>query len=294
MITVGLETWRTELLLSVRSNPSAGLERNLARLLGDEVARLDHLASRFRSDSELSAVNARSGEWVEVSWGFVAVLSECLKAAEITDGLVDPTLGGAIKAAGYDDWAGQPTPTDAHVRTGTWRSVSIRPGRREAQVRIAEGSALDLGSVAKGWLADRLAHAVSNSGYEVCANMGGDIRVIADDPWTVWADAEVAGAPESTLNLVDAGLATSGIGRRSWKGGHHIIDPRTGESAQTPWHSVSVAAASAAHANAAATAGVILGTDGPAWMARNGLDARFVAPEHIMSTGRWPQEEIAA
>lgn len=294
MITVGLETWKTELLLSVRAMPSTSLERNLRNLLHDEVARLDLLASRFRTDSELSAVNAAAGQWVDVSWDFVAVLAACLQAADITGGLVDPTLGGAIKAAGYDAWADQPTPTDADVTTGTWRSVGIRPGGRQAQVCIAAGSALDLGSIAKGWLADRLAASVARSGYEVCANMGGDIRVIADEPWTVWADSEVPGAPLATLTLVDAGLATSGTTRRSWKGGHHIIDPRTGEPAVTDWHSVSAVAANAVHANAAATAGIILGADGPGWMQTRGLDTRFVAPERIATTGRWPQEEMAA
>lgn len=294
MITVGLNTWKSELLLSVRHAPSPDLQRALARLLSDEVARLDRLASRFRSDSELAAVNARAGEWVEVSWGFVTVLTACLQAAEATNGLVDPTLGRAIKAAGYDQWAAQTTQTTGAIQTGSWRQIAIRPGKREAAVRIAEGTALDLGSVAKAWLADRLATTVARSGYEVCANMGGDIRVIADDPWTVWADAEMPGAPLSTLTLVDAGLATSGTGRRSWEGGHHIIDPRTGTPAQTNWHSVSVVAASAAHANAAATAGVILGADGPAWMTDHGLDARFVSTTDIVNSGRWPEEEIAA
>ena len=67
MITAQLATWRTELFLTVRATASSALERELSRLLGSEVARLDRLASRFRPDSELSAVNAAAGAWVEVS-----------------------------------------------------------------------------------------------------------------------------------------------------------------------------------------------------------------------------------
>lgn len=293
MISVALHTWKTDLVLSTRSAASPRLEAALRTLLTDEVQRLDRLASRFRSDSELSAVNAGAGQWVEVSWGFVAVLSACLTAADRTGGLVDPTLGTAIKAAGYDDWADQPTPTKATAQPGRWRGVGIRPGRHEAQVLIPAGTALDLGSVAKAWLADRLAHAVARSGYEVCANMGGDIRVIADSPWTVWADPEVAGVPATAIALTDAGLATSGTGHRRWDGGHHLIDPRTGRPAATPWHTVSVVAASAADANTAATAGVILGEDGPAWMTAKGLDARFSSPTRTLTTHRWPQEVAA-
>lgn len=293
VITVDLHTWKTDLVLSARTAPSPRLESELRALLTSEVYRLDALASRFRADSELSAVNAGSGQWVEVSWSFVAVLSACLDAARRSGGLVDPTLGTAIKAAGYDVWAEQTTPTAAAPHRGKWRGVGIRPGHSEAQVRIPAGSALDLGSVAKAWLADRLASAVARSGYEVCANMGGDIRVIADDPWTVWADPEVAGVPAVAINLTDAGLATSGTGHRRWASGHHLIDPRTGTPAQTPWRSVSVVAATATAANTAATAGVVLGENGPAWLSAQSLDARFTAATHTVTTHRWPQEVAA-
>lgn len=293
MITVGLDTWRTQLRLSVRAPYNSGLERALQRTLESEVARLDELASRFRTDSTLTRVNTSSGRWVEVPWGFVGVLTACLDAARATGGLVDPTLGRAIKAAGYDRWAGQPTDTQAGIHTGAWRGVGIRPGRNQAQVRIPEHTALDLGSIAKGWLADRLAVAVRRAGHDVLANMGGDIRVLASSPWTVWADSELPGVPAAPVDLLDGGVATSGVGHRAWQGGHHIIDPRTGHSARTSWHAVSVVAATAADANAAATAAMILADDGPAWLTTQGLDARFVSTETITTTGRWPMEVAA-
>lgn len=294
MITASLRAWRTDLSLTVRHAPSAALERNITRLLHQEIARTEALASRFRSDSEVSAVNALAGEWVEVTWGFVAILTACLDAAKATGGLVDPTLGTAIKAAGYDRWAQEHTGIPAKAGKGRYRAVGIRPGRAQAQVRIPAGTALDLGSVTKGWLADRLATAVAGSGYEVCANMGGDIRVIADDHWTVWADSELPGVAAAPVDLLNGGLATSGVGRRAWQDGHHIIDPRTGLSARTPWHCVSAVAATAADANAAATAGVILAVAGPDWLARLNIDARFVSVNRIITTGRWPSQETAA
>lgn len=294
MITAQLATWRTELFLTVRATASSALERELSRLLGSEVARLDRLASRSRPDSELSAVNAAAGAWVEVSWDFVAVLDGCLRAADHTDGLVDPTLGCAVVAAGYDEWAGETPLIEPAAQTGRWQEVGIRPGRREAQVLIPADSALDLGSIAKSWLADRLARAVAASGYEVCANMGGDLRVIADEPWTVWTDPELPGEDPASVTINDGGVATSGIGRRRWTGGHHLIDPRTGTPAATRWHSVSVVAATATDANAAATAAVILGDDGPAWLADTGLDGRFVAPDRVACVGRWTHEEDVA
>lgn len=293
MITTSLNTWKTELTLSVRAKESARLKARLHDLLIAEVSQLDAMASRFRADSDLSRVNASAGSWVEVPWDFVTVLTASLDAARMTRGVVDPTMGAAIKAAGYDKWAGQESPVAARVHTGRWRGVGIRPGRREAQVRIPEGTALDLGSVAKGWLADRLADRVARSGYEVCTNMGGDIRVIATDPWTVWADPEIPHLSAIPIDLTNAAIATSGTSHRRWSGGHHLIDPRTGTPACTPWSSVSVVAGCAAHANAAATAGMILGAEGPKWMAAAGLDARFSSHTSVVTTGRWSQEVAA-
>ncbi len=293
MITVSRNTWKTELLLSVRANHNPALESGLQRLLDAEVAHLDRSASRFRDDSDLARVNARAGAWVEVSWSFVTVLTAALDAARISGGLVDPTMGRAIKAAGYDRWAGQATSTRPGIHRGRWRTVGIRPGRRQAQVRVTEGAELDLGSIAKAWLADRLATTVHRAGHDVCANMGGDIRVIAGQPWTVWADPGVPGVEPRPVDLVDGGLATSGVGKRAWEGGHHIIDPRTGTPAETPWASVSAVAATATHANTASTAGVILGDRGPQWMSRRGIDTRFVGLHEVATTNRWPQEVAA-
>ncbi len=293
MISVTRHTWKTDLTITVRARPSTALQRDLQDLLSGQVASLDRLASRFRRDSELTRVNDRAGRWVEVSWDFVTVLTACLDAARATGGLVDPTLGGCLTAAGYDRWAHQPTSTVAQIRPGRWRGVGIRPGREQAQVIVPSGHALDLGSVAKAWLADRLATTVARSGYDVCANMGGDIRVISRQPWTLWADPEVPGVAVSGIEVTDAGLATSGTGHRRWDGGHHLIDPRTGHPAHTPWHSVSVVAGTACDANAAATAGMVLGDKGPAWMSSKGLDARFASPGAVVATGRWPQEVAA-
>lgn len=289
------------------------MQRWLTDLLHDEVADLDQLASRFRADSQLSAVNRTAGRWTDVSWDFVAVLSECLRAADATDGLVDPLLGQQLVAAGYDQWAGQnsgdgdivaqqvdglatsslsqgPRIATSGRRTGAWQAIEIRPGGGAAQVRIPAGSALDLGAVAKGWLADRLARIVHTStSFDVLANMGGDLRVISPgEPWTVAAESDEPGVDVCAMEVTDAGLATSGIGHRAWAGGHHIIDPGTGRPADTCWTSVSVLAAEAAGANAAATASMVLSEHGPAWLERMGLDGWFVSRCTQRYVGGWP------
>jgi FAD:protein FMN transferase len=285
-ISVNLSTWKTQLWLAARLPDSAAAW--LRDVLNTEVSALDTLASRFRHDSQLSAVNRDAGTWVQVSWEFVAVLTASLEAAAATDGLVNPLLGTHVVAAGYDEWADQDSGITAPATTSDWQAIEIKPGRPAAQVRIPAGSALDLGAVAKGWLADRLAQIVHDStGADCVANMGGDLRVISPgEPWVVAADA---GPEETHMELENAGLATSGIGHRSWKGGHHIIDPRTGRPAETPWDSVSVLAGTAAGANTASTACMVLGDQAPRWLADKGLDGWFVGPGGERMVGRWQQ-----
>lgn len=290
--SVCYRTWKTELWLSVRAEPTDALRRWLRDLLHDEVNRVDHLASRFRPDSQVCAVNRQAGRWTQTSWDFVTVLTASLTAAAATHGMVNPLLGRNLVAAGYDTWAGQDSQLSASTTTADWRDIEIRPGGGQAQVRIPPDSALDLGAVTKGWLADRLALMTHRStGFDTVANMGGDLRVLSPGrAWVVAADPDIDGVEPVSFAVADAGLATSGVGARSWDRGHHIIDPCSGRPADTCWASVSVMAQDAAGANAAATAGLILGAQGPAWLDRMGLDGWFVGPggQPAQSTGRWP------
>jgi thiamine biosynthesis lipoprotein len=289
--SVCLRTWKTELWLTVRAQPTSPLTDWLFSLLRDEVASLDVCASRFRADSQLSAVNRNCGTWTDVSWDFITVLTASLNAAAATDGIVDPLLGRQVVAAGYDAWAGQESGIGAQTSDARWQAIEIRPAGAQAQVRIPTDSALDLGAVAKGWLADRLATIAHRStGFDAIANMGGDLRVVSPSrPWVVSAEPDVPGVQDTAMELIDAGLATSGLSHRSWATGHHLIDPRTAQPARTQWQSVSVLAAEAAGANAAATAGLILAERGPAWLADMGLDGWFVAQEDQQTVGSWPR-----
>ena len=93
-------------------------------------------------------------------------------------------------------------------------------------------------------------------------------------------------------------LATSGTESRTWRRGgetlHHILDPATGLPAVSPWAMASVAAATCAGANAAATAAIVLGDRAPSWLAGQGLPARLVHRDgSVVTAGSWP-DEVAA
>ena len=151
---------------------------NLARVLAitdTELARLDEQASRFRDDSEISAVHRTPGEVHILSEGLAEAIAVALAAARWTGGLVDPTVGSALELLGYDrDFAairnGGAMPP-APARVPGWASVRL-DGRC---LRLTAGSRLDLGATAKGLGSDRAASAAAAAitGGGVLVSLGG-------------------------------------------------------------------------------------------------------------------------
>jgi thiamine biosynthesis lipoprotein len=271
------------------------------RAVDVELARLDRQASRFRADSELSRIHRTPGAVHRLSSGLAEAVGVALAAAAWTGGLVDPTVGGALIALGYDrDFAAiGPGALAAGPGPGPapgWNSVSLDG----AVLRLPAGVRLDLGATAKGLGADRTAaaagRAVASGG--VLVGLGGDIAVAGRPPLDGWpvilADSSDArGGPDQVVRLASGGLATSSVTSRRWRragrAAHHIIDPRTGFPADGPWQTVSVAAASCAEANAASTAAIVAGRDAEEWLAWTGLSARLISRAgEVRLMGGWP------
>lgn len=277
-----------------------------ARAIVDaELAAIDAAASRFRPDSELSRLNASAGRPARISPLFAAAIEAALRAAELTDGDVDPTVGRALRTIGYDrDFAevrgGSATCLRVRARAASgWRVVQLDPSARVAQVPA--GVELDLGATAKALAADRAAAAVHAAlGGGVLVNLGGDLSTAGPPPaggWTVHVtDDHAAGpaAPGQTITLSGGGLATSSTVARRWSTAsgprHHIVDPRRGDSASGAWRTASVAAASCLDANIAATAAIVRGEAAPAWLGNLALPSRLVRPGgETVTVAGWPR-----
>jgi thiamine biosynthesis lipoprotein len=267
-----------------------------------QIDRLDRAASRFRPDSDICLVHAQHGEPVEVSADLAEAIDVALAAARWSGGLVDPTIGAALIALGYDDDFVEvqrrndhdpPRPAPPHVG---WQSVLL-DGRR---VQLPAAVQLDLGATAKGLGADWVASAaLAVSGASgVVVSLGGDVVVAGESPSHGWpvliADDHLQGAAGSqVVRLSRGGLATSSITCRQWRRGgqalHHIIDPRTRLPATGPWRTVSALAATCADANAASTAAIICGDPAPDWLADHGVPARLVGRDgRVVLVGGWP------
>jgi FAD:protein FMN transferase len=217
--------------------------------------------TRFTDMSELSRFNASAGRWVEVSPVLEALLRECLRAHELSNGLVNAAVLPALLAAGYTrTFSDGPTAVTVTSLPPALREVlEVRPG----SARLRHGASIDLGGIAKGWLADRLA---TDLGENVLVNLCGDLRARGGgehgEGWPV-------GMGPKTVLLVDMGAATSGTRKRAWgEGLHHLIDPRTGRPASTDLAEVSVIARNGADAEIYAKAALLLGSkDAPAYLA---------------------------
>lgn len=238
--------------------------RAIERLFGER----EQVFSRFIPGSELNRVNERAGRFTLVSSLFADTLRAALQAAEETDGLVAPTIGAALEAAGYtrdsselDADPGPPGPATPGA------SAVFTVGR---VVGVPAGVRLDFNGVVKSQAVDDALALLPGEGF---VSAGGDLA--ARGPITV---ALPAGG---SVSLHHGALATSGSTKRQWlRGGevqHHLIDPRTGRPAVTPWAEVTACGATCLAADIAAKAGFLQGDDGPGWLDARGIPARFVA-----------------
>jgi FAD:protein FMN transferase len=271
------------------------------RVVDEEVHAIDETCSRFRDASELSRLNRSAGNgWVRVSPLLEEALLAALAAAEMTGGLVDPTVGKALAEAGYgvtftaivDEGGAAGDLTIAPV--AGWQAISHDADRHA--FRLPAGASIDLGASGKAWASDRAAAAVfAQLGVPVLVECGGDVAVRGPHPqggWPVRVAAAEDAAGWQDVAIFDGGLATSGTTSRRWRRGgvemHHIIDPATGLPAETPWAMATVAAATCLEANAAATAAVILGEAALEWLEALRLPARLVGRDRrVHHAGGW-------
>ncbi|MFC5500819.1 FAD:protein FMN transferase [Lysinimonas soli] len=271
------------------------------RIVDRETALVEEASSRFRDDSELARIAPQLPTGVVVSDVLASLIRAALMAAQLTEGAVDPSLGRAINALGYDRDIRLVLDDDGPVRAVAterpgWKHVRLDGSR----LTVPEGLSLDLGATAKAVAADRAAAAVAQElGIGVLVSLGGDIATAGPAPRGNWQiDVQDLPADPACRISVGAGtaVATSSTQRRTWRRGattlHHIIDPLTGMSAASLWRSATVAGPSCLVANALSTAAIVWGSSAPQRLAAHRLPARLVSAEgSVIVLGGWPAEE---
>ena len=271
-----------------------------------ELAALDLACSRFRADSEIAALNASGRDGMCVSPLLFEATEVAIEAARASDGLVDPTVGAALRGLGYDrDFdvlvTAAPKPVFRLVPASGWESVRLHSA--SGRISVGRATELDLGATAKAFAADRIVRSVrAATGADVLVSLGGDIAVAGAPPegWPIHVGEDHKRSSGGQVVAIRQGaLATSSTTVRRWRAGgvqlHHIVDPATGAPAGEHWRTVSVTAATCVDANVAATAAIVLGPRAASWLARRGLAARLVHVDgSVVNVGGWPEQERPA
>jgi thiamine biosynthesis lipoprotein len=240
----------------------------------NEVERLEQLWSRFRPTSDLTRLNAAAGLGpVAVHPLVIRAVEYAIELWEETDGLFDPTVHDALAALGYsttfdkgdtgergDPAGGGPTPGCRGIE------IDVEAGT----IALPAGVHLDLGGVGKGLAADIVAEGiVDRGGVGAAVGMGGDVRVAGTGPdrggWEIDVEHPVTGAAKFLAWPLDvdhdAAIVTSTRLIRRWRAGgrevHHLVDPRTGTSADVETAAVIVAAHEAWWAEGLAKAALV-------------------------------------
>lgn len=234
--------------------------------------RYEHLFSRTRPESGLSLINASSGEPVSVDPELAKLIEISLHYCKESDGLYDITMGCVTRLWDFNKGV-IPSPESVkrmldHVG---WEGVKV-----EGQVVTLEDpdASIDLGGIAKGYIADRILESLASCGVShACANLGGNVAVLGGKqdgtPWSVGLRSPLPSDPQRTetafaaLKMYDGSVVTSGIYERSFtRDGllyHHILDPRTGSPAQTDLLGATITARTSLDADGYTTGLIIQG-----------------------------------
>jgi len=263
-----------------------------------DVEASEQAMSRFRADSEVTVFNEHAGRGVclAASARLYAALAAARRAWRTTSGLFDPRVIGDLEQLGYRgvSWDGRLAEVDHESRSArTW----IRPKPRQRQVELLEP--VDLGGIGKGlalrWaVAMAMTHRPRPAGILVDA--GGDIVTAGTPPYGVghWPiGIEDPLAPDvghvAIVGVTDWAVCTSAPSAARWTGPdgrevHHLIDPRTGEPADTGILSVTVAAPDPAWAEVWSKSLYVVGRRQIASLARRrGLAAWWVEASGALS-----------
>jgi FAD:protein FMN transferase len=259
-----------EAVVCVPETRSAEAEQALTRVQNIFV-RMEKRFSRFLETSELTQLNQSSGNAFKASADLFNSTAASLKAAQITNGIVDPCILPDLLAAGYDcsyELLGNSrnvSSVDRKVLEHPWKDILLIPGTHS--IFLPKGCSLDLGGIAKSWTVDRAARRL-NIFQNYAINAGGDMvvqgRQVDGSPWKVGIEDPLKRRITlGVLELSGGAVCTSSVMQRRWKVSdiwmHHLIDPRTGLPADSGIIACTVVAGTALLAETLAKAALILG-----------------------------------
>jgi len=288
--------------VSVTIYDSAAQAERVNALLDETLAlcnSYDDMFSRTKEGSDIYRINHAEGEWTTVSDETIQLIQSALEYCKMTNGQIDITIAPVKDLwdfSGNDDVEMPRLATIAEtLPLVDYSGIEIEGSK----VRLSHpNAAIDLGFIAKGYIADHVRAFLLESGVEsALINLGGNIAVIGEKPdgneFTIGIQEPFASAGSyvMTVGCSQSGagsyssVVTSGTYERSFtyndKLYHHILDTSTGQPADTDLASVTILTDSSLHADALSTTCLLLGCEkGVAYIeSLDDVDAIFITTD---------------
>jgi len=269
-----------------------------AKILNDaleECGRYENLLSRTIEGSDVWNINHANGESVEVSDDTIEILKTALKVSELSHGAFDASI--APVSTMWDFTSGAAVLPDAGALEKAAEKVDYTKIEiDENRVTVPEGMMIDLGGIAKGYIADAVKGYLMDRGVESgILSFGGNIVAIGTKPdgseWKVGIQDidQPTGSYMLVAKNVGGSTVTSGIYERGFELDgtyyHHILDPKTGWPVQNELASVTIFSESSMWGDALATAAFALGTEQGIQLidSLEGIEALFIARDRSVS-----------
>ena len=264
--------------------------RNGFMLVRTLIIQSEQRFTRFSESSELAELNRSAGVWFQASAEMFQVIHEAHRLAIETEGIFNPAILPALKQAGYDH-------SMEEIRNGVVRDVTQRVVEKQDfrrvqldaathSILLPEGMQVDLGGIAKGWIAEQAAELLAKVTEACAVSAGGDMFLInlpqGETDWEIGLENPLE--PEQDLAILHVkpgAVATSSITKRQWRQNgklqHHLIDPRSGAPAQSEWLSATVWAQTAAEAEVYAKVLLIAGSQEADSLFKNPTSKAYLA-----------------
>ena len=253
-----------------------GYGRDAGRVLEEGMALCQYyedLLSRTREGSDIWNINHAGGQPVKVQKETASLIRQALDWAEQTDGLIDPTIAPLADLWNFTGSPAGPVPSDFAIQELLCHVDYTAVLVEGDTVRLKDPKAqLDLGFIAKGYIADRLKELFLREGLtSALIDLGGNILAVGSKPGTEGFSVGIRRPFKErydtlmVLSLNDRSLVSSGTYERGFEEDgvwyHHILNPFTGRPADTRLTQVTILSDSSVRGDALSTACFLLGAD---------------------------------
>lgn len=255
-------------------NNNVESREDLIELIDNALAlcgKYEMVFSKTNINSELYKLNNSSKENIKISKELYDIIDKSLYYSKLTDGKFDVTIS---KLSDVWNFKKERVPDELMIfhklRSVDYNNIALTDINDNYYITLKNDTEIDLGGIAKGYIADKLKFYLTKNGISSgIINLGGNIVVIGDKPnhsdYNIGIQEPFSddGTSICSVNVSDKSVVTSGVYERMFeKDGvlyHHIIDPDTGYPSDSGLYSATIISDKSVDGDALSTICVLLG-----------------------------------